>query len=63
VVAINNAKSKGLDINNAKMFISGHTYFCDNCIKEMHENNISHAFCYDSNLHLIFKENITIYME
>lgn len=63
VVAITEAKNKGYDINNAKIFITGHTYFCDNCIDQMHLNNISHAFCYDSNLHLIFKENVVICME
>ena len=40
VDAINKAKSLGLELTGARMFLKGHTYFCDSCKELMDENDI-----------------------
>jgi deoxycytidylate deaminase len=50
VMAIRDAKLRGISTIGAKLYLTGHTYFCNNCIAAIKKAGISSAFCHDSNL-------------
>lgn len=54
VNAMDNAEKEGINLKNAKVIMTGHTYFCDNCINAMKSRGVSSAYCIDSNLELKF---------
>lgn len=54
VTAIQNAKKMNIDLKGAKLYLTGHTYFCDNCTNAMREAGIKEAHCYDSNTTVVF---------
>lgn len=56
VSAIQNAQSQGIDLTDATLYITGHTYFCDNCIAAMTAAGIKTAHCFDSGLNLSLQE-------
>ena len=48
VSAINNAKNDGIDLTGASLYLSGHSYCCDNCILSMKRAGISYVYVLDS---------------
>ena len=49
IEAINNAKNMGIDIQDATLFLTGHTYCCDNCLESMKIAGIKNVFILDEN--------------
>lgn len=60
VTAIQNAQKAGVNIVGATLYLTGHTYFCDNCTNNMRKAGISKAVCYDSDLVIDFKKEEAI---
>lgn len=58
VDAMNKAEKLGVDLNGAKITITGHTYFCDNCISKMSNRGINSAYCIDSDLLILLQDRI-----
>lgn len=54
VTALQNAKANGINVKGGTVFITGHTYFCDNCQNKMREAGIKEAICLDSDVKLTF---------
>ncbi len=54
VTAIQNAKKQNVDLKGATLYLTGHTYFCDNCTNAMREAGIKKAHCYDSDTTVVF---------
>jgi deoxycytidylate deaminase len=50
VTALQNAKAAGVAVKGATLYITGHTYFCDNCQNEMRKAGIKEAICLDSDV-------------
>lgn len=48
VSAIRGAELEGYNLLGATLYLTGHTYCCDNCIAEMKRAGLSHAICLDS---------------
>jgi deoxycytidylate deaminase len=58
VMAIRDAKLRNINTVDAKLYLTGHTYFCDNCINAMKKAGISSAFCHDSKLTINFDSEL-----
>jgi deoxycytidylate deaminase len=48
VTAIENAKKGKIDVKGAKLYLTGHTYCCDNCLMSMQRAGISYVHVFDS---------------
>lgn len=55
VTAIQNAKKENIDLKGSTLYLTGHTYFCDNCINAMRNAGIKKAICHDSGLVVSFE--------
>lgn len=54
VTAIQNAKKANIDLKGSTLYLTGHTYFCDNCTQAMKEAGIKKAVCFDSDTIISF---------
>lgn len=54
VTALQNARKAGIDVKGGTVYITGHTYFCDNCQNEMRKAGIKEAICLDSDVKHLF---------
>ena len=48
VDAIKNAKEKGVNLQGATLYLSGHTYCCMNCLENMKNAGIKKAFVFNN---------------
>ena len=55
ISAINIAKSNKLNIKGSTLFLSGHTYCCDNCLEAIHREGISKIVIIDTGVITTFK--------
>ena len=62
IMAIRDAKEKGYNLFNSKIYIVGHTYFCDNCTNEMIKNQISGVYSYNSEFLVEFDSCNAVYV-
>lgn len=46
VDAINNALKNNIDINEATLYLIGHTYCCNNCLENLKKYNITNIIIY-----------------
>lgn len=46
VDAINNALKNNIDINDATLYLIGHTYCCNNCLDNLNKYNIKNIIIY-----------------
>jgi len=56
VTALQNAKKANVDVTGATLYLTGHTYFCDNCLNNMRKAGLAKAICHDSGLVVDFLE-------
>jgi len=46
--AINNALEAGVNLHGSKVFIVGHDYCCEPCLRYMYQHGIQSAYCIDT---------------